>query len=76
MCKLQEVVLSGSLFHLNANMPPCLTGTKKGDVKARTILSVKNTLRRKGIKAELKEIPGESMEQAEARYKEWQYRVA
>lgn len=49
---------------------------KKDDVKAQIILSVKNTLRRKGIKAELKEILDEIMEQAEARYKEWDYRVA
>ncbi|WP_017733754.1 type I restriction endonuclease subunit R [Nafulsella turpanensis] len=49
---------------------------KKDDVKAQIILSVKNTLRRKGIKAELQEILDEIMEQAEARYKEWDYRVA
>nr|WP_017732526.1 type I restriction enzyme endonuclease domain-containing protein [Nafulsella turpanensis] len=47
---------------------------KKDGVKAQTSLSVKNTLRRKGTKAELKEILDEIMEQAH--YKEWDYRLA
>ena len=61
------------LIKKNADQPDWY---KKDDVKAQIILSVKNTLRRKGIKAELKEILEEIMEQAEARYKEWDYRVA
>lgn len=44
---------------------------KKPNAKAQIILSVKKTLLKKGVKAELQEILQEIMEQAEARYKEW-----
>jgi type I restriction enzyme R subunit len=49
---------------------------KKSDVKAQIILSVKSILRRKGVGSELQEILNEIMEQAEARYKEWDWKVA
>ena len=71
---IKEVVKDiTALIRKNAAQPDWY---KKEDVKAQIILSVKNTLRRKGIKAELKEILEEIMEQAEARYKEWDYKVA
>jgi type I restriction enzyme R subunit len=71
---IKEVVKDiTALIKKNAAQPDWY---KKDDVKAQIILSVKNTLRRKGIKAELQEILDEIMEQAEARYKEWDYRVA
>ena len=71
---IKEVVKDiTALIRKNAVQPDWY---KKEDVKAQIILSVKNTLRRKGIKAELQEILDEIMEQAEARYKEWDYRVA
>jgi type I restriction enzyme R subunit len=44
---------------------------KKTDTKAQIILSVKMVLRRKGVSIELQEILDEIMEQAEARYREW-----
>ncbi len=40
------------------------------------MLSVKSILRRKGITEELQEILNEIMEQAESRYKEWNFSVA
>ncbi|WP_225307180.1 type I restriction enzyme endonuclease domain-containing protein [Adhaeribacter soli] len=49
---------------------------KKSDTKAQIMLSVKRILSRKGIGAELQEILNEIMEQAEERYKEWNYEVA
>ncbi|MBK0403007.1 DUF3387 domain-containing protein [Adhaeribacter sp. BT258] len=49
---------------------------KKPDTKAQIMLSVKSMLRRKGVGAELQEILNEIMEQAEERYKEWNYEVA
>ena len=49
---------------------------KKSDTKAQILLSVKSILRRKGITEELQEILSEIMEQAEERYKEWQFSVA
>ena len=49
---------------------------KKSDTKAQIMLSVINILRRKGITEELQEILAEIIEQAEERYKEWQFFVA
>jgi type I restriction enzyme, R subunit len=49
---------------------------KKDDTKAQIMLSVKRTLMRKGVRAELQEILDEVMEQAEARYSEWEFGVA
>jgi type I restriction enzyme R subunit len=40
------------------------------------MLSVKRVLQKKGVSAELQEILNEIMEQAEARYKEWEFRAA
>ena len=71
---IKEVVKDiTALIRKNAAQPDWY---KKDDVKAQIILSVKRTLSRKGIKTELQEILDEIMEQAEARYKEWDYKVA
>jgi type I restriction enzyme R subunit len=40
------------------------------------MLSVRRILQRKGVSAELQEILTEIMEQAEARYREWDQSVA
>lgn len=48
---------------------------KKDDTKAQLQLAVKSVLRFK-VKAELQEILEEVMEQAEARYREWEIDVA
>ena len=48
---------------------------KKDDTKAQLLLAVKSVLRFK-VKAELQEILEEVMEQAEARYKDWEMGVA
>ncbi len=49
---------------------------KKPDARAQIMLAVKRTLQRKGVKAELKEILDEIMEQAESRYRGYWGEVA
>ncbi len=49
---------------------------KKPDAKAQMMFSVRRILQRKGVSAELQEILTEIMEQAEARYREWDQSVA
>jgi type I restriction enzyme R subunit len=49
---------------------------KRPDLKAIIMLSVKRTLIKKGVLDELQEILNEIMEQAEARYREWEDEAA
>lgn len=45
---------------------------KKPDARAQIMLAVRKSLTRKGVESELQDILTEIMEQAEARYREWQ----
>ncbi|HRH49990.1 MAG TPA: type I restriction endonuclease subunit R [Panacibacter sp.] len=49
---------------------------KKPDATAQIQLAVRRILKQKGVTTEMQEILAEIMEQAEARYKEWDFRAA
>jgi type I restriction enzyme R subunit len=49
---------------------------KKPDATAQVMLAVRRVLLKKGVSGELQEILNEIMEQAEARYKEWEIKAA